>query len=69
MTVEVVSTGAINWDVNLFVDTLNPGGVEIPVNRLTRVPGGKAANVAVASSRLLGKNRAGILGAVGKDEI
>jgi ribokinase len=69
MAVEVVSTGAINWDVNLFVDTLNPGGVEIPVNKLTRVPGGKAANVAVASSRLLGKNRAGILGAVGKDEI
>jgi len=69
MAVEVISTGAVNWDINLFVDTLNPAGVEIPVNRLTRVPGGKAANVAVASSRLLGKGRAGILGAVGKDEI
>ncbi|MEM3684443.1 MAG: PfkB family carbohydrate kinase [Conexivisphaerales archaeon] len=69
MPVEVVSTGAVNWDVNLFVDTLNPGGVEIPVNRLTRVPGGKAANVAVASARLLGKGRAGILGAVGNDDI
>ncbi|MEM0118546.1 MAG: carbohydrate kinase family protein [Conexivisphaerales archaeon] len=69
MPVEVISTGAINWDVNLFVDTLNPGGVEIPVNKLTRVPGGKAANVAVASARLLGKGKAGILGAVGNDEI
>jgi ribokinase len=67
--VEIVSTGAINWDVNLFVDTLEPGGLELPVHRITRVPGGKAANVAVAAARLLGPGRAGILGAVGDDQI
>lgn len=66
---ELISTGAVNWDVNLFVSTINPGGMEIPVQKITRVPGGKAANVAVAAARILGKGRAGILGAVGDDDI
>jgi ribokinase len=67
---KVVSTGAINWDINLFIDNLDMGGMEAPVRKITRVPGGKAANVAVAAARLLGGDeKAGILGAVGSDDI
>lgn len=39
------------------------------VHRITRVPGGKAGNTAVAAARLLGPNQAAILGALGKDAV
>ncbi|MEM0287590.1 MAG: carbohydrate kinase family protein [Nitrososphaerota archaeon] len=67
--VDILTTGAINWDTNLFVKEIECSAMEMPVERITRVPGGKAANVAVASARLLGKNRCGILGSLGDDEI
>jgi len=44
-------------------------GEEVVVKQLTRVPGGKAGNVAVAASRLLGPNHVAILGGLGKDSI
>lgn len=61
--------GAINWDINLFVKKFPHGGEETVVERITRVPGGKAGNVAVAAARLLGSNQAAILGGLGRDTI
>ena len=65
----VLIIGAINWDINLFVKKFPKKGEEILVDGLTRVPGGKAANVAVAAARLLGPDRAAVLGGLGKDNI
>lgn len=69
LLVEVVVAGAINWDINLFVGKFPRPGEETPVLRITRVPGGKAGNVSVAASRLLGPNKIAIVGALGRDEI
>jgi len=62
-------SGAINWDTNLFVERFPEVGEEVPVRRITRVPGGKAANVAVASARILGPGQAALIGCLGKDSI
>ncbi len=67
--VKTVVIGAVNWDVNLFIDTFPRKGEEVVVRSITRVPGGKAGNVAVAAARLLGPNQAAILGALGKDQV
>jgi len=67
--VAVVAAGAINWDINLFVGEFPRPGEETPVIRITRVPGGKAGNAAVAAARLLGSGKVGIIGALGTDEI
>lgn len=65
----LVVTGAINWDINLFVQDFPRIGEEVPVVKITRVPGGKGANAAVAAARILGKNQVALIGAIGKDEI
>ena len=67
--VQVVVAGAINWDINLFVQRFPRPGEEIPVARITGVPGGKAGNVSVAAARLLGSGQVGIIGALGSDDI
>jgi ribokinase len=67
--VKTVVAGAINWDVNLFVDRFPRKGGEVVVRQITRVPGGKAGNVAVAAARLLGPSQASIFGAVGRDYV
>jgi ribokinase len=67
--VKICVSGAINWDINLFVDRFPEIGEEIPVNRITRVPGGKAANVAVASARILGPDEVALIGCLGRDDI
>ena len=67
--VKTVVAGAINWDVNLFVHHFPRKGEEVVVRQITRVPGGKAGNVAVGTARILGPNQACILGAVGKDYV
>jgi ribokinase len=67
--VKTVVIGAINWDVNLFIEIFPKKGEEVVVRRITRVPGGKAGNVAVAAARLLGPNQAAILGGLGKDQV
>jgi len=67
--IEVAVLGAINWDINLFVRRFPEVGEEVAVEKITRVPGGKAANVAVASARILGPERAGLIGCLGRDEI
>jgi ribokinase len=67
--VRTVVIGAINWDINLFVKSFPQPGEEVVVKRITRVPGGKAGNVAVATARLLGRNQSAILGTLGKDTV
>jgi ribokinase len=67
--IKVVVAGAINWDINLFVQKFPRPGEEMPVTRIARVPGGKAGNVSVAAARLLGPNQVGIIGALGYDDI
>jgi len=66
---DLICCGAINWDINLFVDRLPRKGEEVPVREIQRVSGGTAANVAVAAARLLGPGRVDFIGALGEDEI
>jgi ribokinase len=67
--VDVIAIGAINWDINMWVDEFPNVGEEVPVTKVTRVPGGKAANVAVAAARISDKNRICLFGALGQDDI
>ena len=66
---KVVVVGAINWDINIFIDNFPRRGEQVSVRRIARVPGGKAGNAVVAAARLLGKNRAAIIGALGDDSV
>jgi len=67
--VDVVSIGAINWDITLAVKDLASKGEEVEVLKIWRTPGGTGANVAVAAARILGKNQAALIGALGRDNI
>ncbi|OLD03666.1 hypothetical protein AUG19_01180 [archaeon 13_1_20CM_2_54_9] len=69
MPSELVVTGALNWDVNLFVKRLPRRGEEVVVERIERVPGGKGGNVSVAAARILGPDRVALMGCVGKDDV
>jgi ribokinase len=69
VAVDLICCGAINWDINLFMDRLPRTGEEVPVNEIQRVSGGTAANVAVAAARLLGPGRVAFIGALGEDPI
>jgi len=65
----VVAVGATNWDVTLFVESLPSPGQEVTVSEVARVPGGTAANVAVAAARLLSPDAVAFVGALGDDAI
>jgi ribokinase len=67
--VDLICCGAINWDINLFVERLPRTGEEVPVKDIQRVSGGTAANVSVAAARILGKGRVAFIGALGEDAI
>jgi len=67
--VELICCGAINWDINLFVERLPRPGEEVRVRVIERVSGGTAANVSVAAARILGPGRVAFIGAVGDDDI
>lgn len=67
--VDLICCGAINWDINLFVERLPRRGEEVEVKMIQRVSGGTAANVSVASARILGPGRVALIGALGRDEI
>ncbi len=69
MPPELLVTGALNWDINLFVKRLPRSGEEVVVERIERVPGGKGGNVSVAAARILGSKRVALLACVGKDEV
>ena len=66
---QILVIGCINWDINLFLTRFSQVGEEVPVNKITRVPGGTAANVAVAASRLMEKHEVTLIGGVGGDEV
>lgn len=66
---KVVSLGAINYDINLFVERFPKIGEEVPVKRITRIPGGKGANVAVAAARLMDPGEVAFIGGLGDDQI
>jgi ribokinase len=67
--VKICVVGAINWDINLFVERFPEIGEEVPVEKISRVPGGKAANAAVASARILGPEQVALIGCLGKDSV
>ncbi len=69
MPADLVVTGALNWDVNIFVKKLPKPGEEVVVEKLDRVPGGKGGNVSVAASRILGRQKVALLACLGNDEI
>jgi len=65
----LICCGAINWDINLFMERLPRTGEEVPVHTIQRVSGGTAANVSVAAARILGPKRVAFIGALGEDAI
>jgi len=67
--VDLICCGAINWDINLFMERLPRTGEEVPVREIQRVSGGTAANVSVAAARLLGPGSVAFIGALGEDSI
>ncbi len=64
-----VVVGAINWDVTLFIKGFPQKGEEVVVKKISRLPGGKGGNVAVAAARLSGPRKVAIIGALGRDPI
>src|SRR5713101_3267167 len=69
MPPELLVTGALNWDTNLFVKRLPQLGQEVVVERIERVPGGKGGNVSVAAAKLLGPGKVALMACVGNDEV
>jgi ribokinase len=65
----VTVIGAINWDVSIFEDSFAGLGEEVPIRDVEEYSGGKGANVAVAAARILGRDRAAFIGALGTDEV
>jgi ribokinase len=66
---DLICCGAINWDINFFMDRLPHTGEEVPVNEIQRVSGGTAANVSVAAARIMGQGKVAFIGALGDDGI
>src|SRR6266581_1159100 len=69
MPPELLVTGALNWDINLFVKRLPQPGEEVVVERIERVPGGKGGNVSVAAARILGPGKVALMACVGDDDV
>ena len=61
--------GAINWDITIHVNTFPRKGEQRVIGSMTRAPGGKAGNTAVAIAKLLGGGQSAIIGAVAKDSL
>lgn len=66
---KILVCGAINWDTTLFVERFPNPGEEVRATKVISVPGGKAANTAVAGAKILGTNNVGVIGMLGADSI
>jgi len=66
---ELAITGALNWDINLFVKQIPRSGQEVVVEKIDRVPGGKGGNVAVAATRILGHGHVALIACLGRDDV
>ena len=66
---KILVCGAINWDTTLFVERFPNPGKEVRATKVISVPGGKAANTAVAGAKILGTNNVGVIGMLGADSI
>ena len=66
---KILVSGAINWDTTLFVERFPNPGEEVRATKVISVPGGKAANTAVAGAKILGTNNVGVIGMLGADSI
>lgn len=62
---KVIILGSINVDTILSVDALPGAGETVLATRVTRLPGGKGANQAVAAARM--EAQVAMIGAVGAD--
>ncbi len=69
MPPELAITGALNWDINLFVKQIPRSGQEVVVEKIDRVPGGKGGNVAVAATRILGPGHVALIACLGRDDV
>jgi len=69
LLVDLVVAGCINWDINLFLKRFPEVGEEVPVHKITRVPGGTAANVSVSAARLLKRGDVAFIGCLGMDDV
>jgi ribokinase len=69
MPLELGITGALNWDINLFVNHIPLAGQEVVVEKIDRVPGGKGGNVSVAASRILGQGHVALIACLGRDDV
>jgi ribokinase len=69
LPLELGITGALNWDINLFVKKIPLTGQEVVVEKIDRVPGGKGGNVAVAASRILGQGHVALIACLGRDDV
>src|SRR5207249_11820391 len=65
----MIVTGALNWDINLFVKRLPRPGEEVVVEKIDRVPGGKGGNVSVAACRILRHGKEALFACDGKHEL
>ena len=52
-----------------IAEQLPSPGEEVRIKKIKEVPGGKGANISIASSRILGFNNVAIFGALGRDNI
>ena len=66
---KILVCGAINWDTMIFVNRFPNPGEEVRVMKVISVPGGKAANTAVAAVKILGASSVGLIGMLGVDDI
>lgn len=69
MPPELGVTGALNWDINLFVKRIPRSGQEVVVEKIDRVPGGKGGNVSVAASKILGPGHVALIACLGRDDV
>jgi sugar/nucleoside kinase (ribokinase family) len=68
ISTKIIVVGSINWDTILFAEQFPIPG-EVRIEKIKEVPGGKGANISIASSRILGSNTVAIFGVLGRDNI